>query len=39
MSLNDKERKTIVHMEMEKAHKTFSDMLFCAREQKMGNSG
>ena len=34
MSLSDNERKTIVLMEMEMAHKTFSDMEFCAQEQK-----
>ena len=34
MSLSDKERQTIVSMEMEKARRTFSDMEFCASEQK-----
>lgn len=34
MSLSDQERRTIVGMEMEKARRTFSDMEFCANEQK-----
>ena len=34
MELSDNERSTIVRMEMEKAHKTFADMEFCAKEQK-----
>lgn len=34
MSLSDNERQTIVRMEMEKAHRTFSDMEFCAHELK-----
>lgn len=34
MELSDNERSTIVRMEMDKAHKTFADMEFCAKEQK-----
>lgn len=34
MSLSEQERQTIVSMEMEKARRTFSDMEFCANEQK-----
>ena len=34
MSLSDQERQTIVSMELEKAQRTFSDMEFCANEQK-----
>lgn len=34
MELSDKDRRTIVLMELEKAHKTFDDMEFCAKEQK-----
>ena len=34
MSLTDQERQTIVNMELEKAHRTFSDMEFCANEQR-----
>ena len=33
MSLSDSERRTIVRMEIEKAHTTFADMEFCANEQ------
>ena len=34
MNLSDQERQTIVSMELEKAQRTFSDMEFCANEQK-----
>lgn len=34
MSLSDSERQTIVLLEMQKAHRTFADMEFCANEQK-----
>ncbi len=34
MSLSDNERQTIVRMEIEKAHKTFEDMEFCAHKQR-----
>ncbi|MBR6031974.1 MAG: HEPN domain-containing protein [Bacteroidaceae bacterium] len=34
MSLSDQERQTIVSMEMEKAHRTFADMEFCANKQR-----
>lgn len=34
MNLSDSERATIVSLELDKAHKTFADMEFCAKEQK-----
>lgn len=34
MSLNDNERQIIVNRELEKAERTYDDMLFCAREGK-----
>ena len=34
MSLSENERSIIVNREMEKAERTFEDVLFCARESK-----
>lgn len=34
MGLSEQDRQIIVNMELEKAQRTFSDMEFCAKEQK-----